>query len=209
MARAAPGVCHAKKEHLVMRNTHLGLILAASAVTLCCVAREPRGIAAVPADAVHPPGAMTVTGTATLEVSPDCLDLTMTIIADGDRPGLATRALRAEEAAVIAALAKIGVAGNDLKLSLLTLNPIYDPSPSGWAQLHVHTYRAEITLTATTHRFDKLGDMIVADVERVPAQRSAGAEEEGARPGGGRGAGEGQAAHGRRRGQARPHREHR
>lgn len=38
----------------------------------------------------------------------------------------------------------------------MTLNPIYDPNPAGWAQLKVRTYRAEITITATTKKFDKI-----------------------------------------------------
>lgn len=105
---------------------------------------------------------MTVTGTATLEVSPDCADLTLTISADGVQPGLATRTLQAKEQQLIEALAKLGVERSDVKLSYLTMNPIYDPNPTGWAQLHVHTYRAEITVTATTHQFDKIGDIMDA-----------------------------------------------
>jgi uncharacterized protein YggE len=62
------------------------------------------------------PGQMTITGTATLEVSPDCADLTMALTADDLRPGAATSAVEAKETAVVAALKKLGVEGADLKL---------------------------------------------------------------------------------------------
>jgi hypothetical protein len=106
-----------------------------------------------------------VNGTATLEVSPDCADLTMTLSADGARPGVATKSVQAKERDLVAALGKLGVEAADLKLSYLTLNPIYDPNPSGWAQLSIHTYRAEITVTATTHKFDQIGAIMEAGAE--------------------------------------------
>ena len=92
-----------------------------------------------------PPGQMTVTGTATLEVSPDCADLTMTLSADDPTPGPATAEVQREEEALVAALTKLGVEGADLKLSYLTLQPVYDDH---W--LKIRTYRAQITVTATT-----------------------------------------------------------
>src|SRR5512135_1505049 len=71
------------------------------------------------------PGQMTVTGTATLEVSPDCADLTMTLSSDDAKPGAATAAVGREEDTLVAALKKLGVEGADLKLSYLTLEPVY------------------------------------------------------------------------------------
>src|SRR5215467_8944970 len=91
------------------------------------------------------PGQMTITGTATLEVSPDCADLTMTLGADDLRPGVATSEVGTKEQALVTALGKIGVEKSDIKLSNVTLEPIYDPNPTGWAQIKVHTYRAQIT----------------------------------------------------------------
>ena len=111
------------------------------------------------------PGQMTITGTATLEVSPDCADLTMTLTADDLRPAAATADVEAKENAVVAALKKLGVEGADLKLSYLQLDPIYEPNQLGWAQIKVHTYRAQITVTATTHDFSKIAPLMEAGAE--------------------------------------------
>lgn len=127
-----------------------------------CNESTPRVIAIPTPSELAKPGTMTVTGSATLEVSPDCADLTLTISADGVQPGVATRTLQGKQQQLVAALAKLGVADSDVKLSYLTMNPIYEPNPTGWAQLRVHTYRAEITVTATTHQFEKIGDIMDA-----------------------------------------------
>ena len=103
------------------------------------------------------PGQMTITGTATLEVSPDCADLTMTLSSDDGKPGAATTTVQHEEDSLVAALKKLGVEGADLKLSYLTLEPVYDDS---W--LRIRTYRAQITVTATTHDFGKIASIMEA-----------------------------------------------
>lgn len=110
----------------------------------------------VPATA-SPPGQLTVTGTATLEVSPDCADLTMTLSADAPAPGPATAAVQREQASLVAALTTLGVAGADLELSYLTLQPVYDPSG-----LTIRTYRAQITVTATTRDFAAIAPLMEA-----------------------------------------------
>ena len=147
-----------------MPNRNLAsLVVASTLVTAAgCSERTPSVICAPPAGEPDKPGTMSVTGTATLEVSPDCADLTLTISTDGAQPGLATRALQAKQQQLIEGLVKIGVERAEVKLSFLTLTPIYEPNPTGWAQLRVHTYRAEITVTATTHQFDKIGDIMDA-----------------------------------------------
>src|SRR4051812_6570638 len=116
------------------------------------------------------PGQMTITGTATLDVSPDCADLTMTVSADDLRPGAATQAAEAKEQAVIAALEKAGVAQADLKLSMLELDPLYEPETGGWAQLRVHTYRASITVTATTRDFAAIASLMDAGANAGASQ---------------------------------------
>src|SRR5207302_1256334 len=98
------------------------------------------------------------------EVSPDCADLTMTISSDGAKPGDATSSVQAKEKALVDALAKLGVAPADLKLSNLSLMPVYENSPEGW-QVRVHDYRAEITVTATTHDFGKIAPLMDAGAE--------------------------------------------
>jgi uncharacterized protein YggE len=141
------------------------LVLAALVTSVAACGRPPQIITLPSTAEVEKPGQMVVNGTATLEVSPDCADLTMTLSADGARPGVATKSVQAKERDLVAALGKLGVEAADLKLSYLTLNPIYDPNPSGWAQLSIHTYRAEITVTATTHKFDQIGAIMEAGAE--------------------------------------------
>jgi uncharacterized protein YggE len=105
------------------------------------------------------PGGMTVTGTATLDVSPDCADITMTIDVDGARPGLATTGAQGKQQAIVDALKKVGLEAADIKLSTLTLNPVYE-----WIGNHnvFKGYHAAITITATTKHFDKIGPIMEA-----------------------------------------------
>ena len=140
--------------------------LAALILTSSLVACHDREVIAIPdtADIVKP-GQMTVTGLATLDVSPDCADLTMTLSADNIRPGAATAAVDAEEATLVDALKKQGVEPADMKLSLVTLEPIYEPNATGWAQIKVHTYRAQITVTATTRDFGKISTLMEAGAD--------------------------------------------
>ncbi|MBA3463718.1 MAG: SIMPL domain-containing protein [Deltaproteobacteria bacterium] len=148
----------------MLKSTLASLVLATSLVA-CTDKPAPQVIAVQsPADVVRP-GQMTVTGTATLEVSPDCADLTMTLVSDGSRPGIATAGVQAKQEALIQALKKLGVETSDMKLSFMTLNPIYENSPAGWSQLKVRTYRSEITITVTTKKFDKIAAIMEAGAE--------------------------------------------
>ncbi len=141
--------------------------LAALVLTSCLAACNDRApqLIAVPALAVsdvNRPGQMTVQGQATLEVSPDCADLTITLSADGGRPGAAARQLETMKQQLVSGLTKVGVGNGDLKLSNLQLHPIYAPNAQGWATLKVATYRAQITVTATTKDFAKIADIMDA-----------------------------------------------
>lgn len=144
----------------MFKNSLAALALASSLAA--CHDSRPQ-IIAVPAPTTAPisqPGQMTVTGQATLEVSPDCADLTITLSADSIRPGTATKELEAKKLALVAALNKIGVETTDVKVSTLTLDPIYEPNPDGWATIKVHTYRAQLTVTATTRDFSKIAGIL-------------------------------------------------
>lgn len=146
------------------RTALVATLLAASLTSLgACSERAPQVIT-MPAPEARAPGQMTVTGTAVLEVSPDCADITMTLSADGAKPGISTSAVQAKQVKLVAALAKLGVTASDLKLSYLNLAPVYEPS-EGYGQLKVHTYRAEITITATTKKFDNIGPMMEAGAD--------------------------------------------
>lgn len=81
----------------------------------------------------------------------------MTLSADDPTPGPATAQVQREEAALVAALKKLGVEGADLKLSYLTLQPVYDDHC-----LKIRTYRAQITVTATTRDFAKIAPLMEA-----------------------------------------------
>jgi len=142
----------------MLKQSLAALVLATSLTA--CGDRTPQVIAVPAAGEIDHPGQMTVTGQATLEVSPDCADLTITLSADNVKPGSAVKQLDAKKRELIAALKKIGVETADVKLSNLNLDPIYEPNPEGWATLKVRTYRAQITVTATTKDFSKIADIM-------------------------------------------------
>src|SRR6188768_2510308 len=75
-----------------------------------------------PAQPVQP-GIMTVTGTATLDVSPDCADITMTLISDAPKAATAASALTKKQTDLVAAMKELGVEARDIKLSSVMLNP--------------------------------------------------------------------------------------
>ena len=139
-------------------------LLAALALPAC--GSHPQVIAVQGADTqARHPGAMTVTGTAHLEVSPDCADLTMTIAGEDLRPGGATHAVQAKEDAVVARLRELGVDSKDLKLSGLDLEPEYEPDPLHQWISHLKGFRAQITITATTKDFAKLPSLMEAGAD--------------------------------------------
>jgi uncharacterized protein YggE len=147
----------------MLKHSFAALVLATSLTTTlaACGDRAPHVIQlpAPPAE-IDKPGVMTVNGQATLEVSPDCADMTVTISSDHLIPGSAAKSLEAKKLALIASLQKLGIENGQVKLSYLNLDPIYAQNPQGWAMLKVATYRASITLTATTRDFSKIGDMM-------------------------------------------------
>jgi uncharacterized protein YggE len=110
---------------------------------------------AAPAEEI---GHMTVTGSAVIEVSPDCADLTMTLSVDDARPSTATRLVNRRKTDLVAALAQHGVTPADLKLSTVALDPVYVPE---WPR---HTrpdhYTAAITITVTTRDFSAISALM-------------------------------------------------
>jgi hypothetical protein len=106
------------------------------------------------------PGQLSVTGTATLDVSPDCADLTVTLSDDDDKPAVATSTVVGREAQIVAAFGHAGVVDHDLKLSLVTLEPLYD------TYQHVHGYRAQITVTVTTRDFGQISPLVQLATEK-------------------------------------------
>lgn len=144
----------------MLKQTLASLILATSLLGGC--ADKTPQVIAVPTAELQQPGTMTVTGTATLQVSPDCADLTMTISADAVRAGQATADVQRKQQELVAALMSLGIENADIKLSYLTLNPVYAQTPTGAWTNKVASYRADITITVTTHKFDRIGAIMEA-----------------------------------------------
>ncbi|HTL35671.1 MAG TPA: SIMPL domain-containing protein [Kofleriaceae bacterium] len=144
----------------MLKKTLAALALATS-LTACHDAR-PQVIAVPQSVPLPQPGQMTVTGQATLELSPDCADMTITLAGESPKPGSATKELETKKQALIAALTALGVETGDVKVSTLTLDPIYEQSPQGWSTGKIRTYRAQLTVTATTRDFGKIADMLDA-----------------------------------------------
>src|SRR5262245_9425712 len=147
----------------MLKNTLARFALVGSLLAIpACADRGAPQIVAVPAVELDKPGNMTVTGTAVLEISPDCADLTMTIVGNGARPGQATAAVQKQQQELVAALNKIGVEGSDLKLSHLRLDPVYAQTALGIQTQRITGYRAEVTVTATTKRFELVSSIMEA-----------------------------------------------
>lgn len=147
----------------MLKKTLASLLLTGSLLTAGACGNNQPQVIAVPAAVEHEkPGSFVVQGTATLEVAPDCADITMTITADGARPGIATQGVQQKQQLLIAALQKLGIETPDIKLSHLSLDPIYQQDKESWAPLRVATFRASVTITATTKKFDQIGPMMEA-----------------------------------------------
>jgi uncharacterized protein YggE len=126
---------------------------------------RPAQLVAVPSSSAAPldvvkRGTMTVTGTATLEVSPDCADLTMTLSVDQPRPGAAATGVQGKQKELVAAMRAAGVEAADLKLSELRLSPVYADSSNRDSTPKITAYRAAVTLTATTRKIDQIGALM-------------------------------------------------
>lgn len=145
----------------MLKKTLAALALAAS-LTAC---HDRERIVQVPAGAqieVAKPGQMMVTGQATLEVSPDCADLTITLAGNHIRPGNATKELEGKKQALVAALNKLGVESNEIKVSTLSLDPVFHQNSEGVWTSRVDHYQAQLTITATTRDFAKIGEILDA-----------------------------------------------
>ena len=112
---------------------------------------------AAPAAAAAPPRrALTVNGTATLDLLPDCLDVSMALSTEGARPKAAMSGLRAKQEGLVKGLIGAGVAPADVKLSGLSVAPTTD------AAGHVTGYRASIGVVASTTKLELVGDIMEA-----------------------------------------------
>jgi uncharacterized protein YggE len=144
----------------MLKKTLASLVLAGS---LLACSDKPQIIVQAPSPVdVDKPGTFMVQGNATIEVSPDCADISMTISADAGKPGSATTSVQQKEQKLLAALLALGLENPDIKRSNLSLEPIYANTPEGWSTLKVATYRAQITITASTKKFDLVAPIMEA-----------------------------------------------
>jgi uncharacterized protein len=127
-------------------------------LTLATAACTMPPTAAVPSTAQEPArsGRFVVTGTATVDLVPDCLDVTLLLSTEGERPKAAIRALRARQDVLVKALVAVGVAPNDVKLSGLNLAPLYDDKGK------LRGYGASVRVVASTKKLDLVGDIMDA-----------------------------------------------
>jgi uncharacterized protein YggE len=148
------------RDNASMMSKTLACIAVSVSMTAFAACRgEPPQVITVPTPDLAKRGGMTITGTATLEVSPDCADLTMTISFEGTRPGIVTSTVQAKQKELLAGLRAVGVNASDIKLSQLTLRQIdtrdvVPARPVG--------YRGEVTVMVTTRQFDKVGTLMEA-----------------------------------------------
>jgi uncharacterized protein len=106
------------------------------------------------------PGVMSISGTATLDVAPDTANVSMTLTGNGSRPKQAVVALRAKQDDLIKALQALGIETGQIKISHLGLEPVWVYPEK--AAPYIRGYQATLTVTASTRRFDLIGDMMEA-----------------------------------------------
>jgi uncharacterized protein len=120
------------------------------------------------ADMRAEPGVVQVTGIATLQVAPDIADVQMTLSIEEPTPREATAALRTRRAQLLPALRSAGVAGDELRVSQIALQPVYTRDAEG----RIRDYEASVTVTASLRDFDRIADVMDAAAEVGVARMS-------------------------------------
>jgi uncharacterized protein len=144
-----------KPMHPVHRLSALATLLSLAAVVGACTERAG---AARAEDRIEP-GVVQVTGSATLQVAPDVADVQMTLSIEQPTPRQATAALRARQAELLPALRAAGLAGDEIRVSHVGLEPVYAPYP---AEQRIRGYEASVTVTASLRDFDRIGEVMDA-----------------------------------------------
>jgi uncharacterized protein YggE len=121
----------------------------------------PKYVTNVPVEACPPTEKakrhIRVDGIATVQVSPDVVDLQMTLSADAESPKPAVAKVRGQRDALVAALRAAGLSGGDLRLGHLDVTPRRKPHPD---QHLLDGYRASITVVATIKDFERIGEIM-------------------------------------------------
>jgi uncharacterized protein YggE len=134
----------------------LAMVLCSLVLAAACTFRVASA-APTPADPTQPHRrTISVTGTATLDLTPDCADVNMVLTTDGARPKQAVAELRHKQELLLKSLTAAGVDPTDIKLGGLSLGQTFDEKGRPKA------FAASISVVATTHKFDLIGDIMEA-----------------------------------------------
>jgi len=150
------------KDGFDMMNKHL--LLPASLVLCtpfwgCTAAGHVRSIpisSTVMRDA-EPVRQIKVNGIATVEVSPDVVDISITLAITRQRPKEAVSELALQRTALVDALHKAGVGRNELRLGHLDVYPVHKPHPDNHL---IDGYRASLTLEVSLTNFERIGEVM-------------------------------------------------
>ncbi len=116
------------------------------------------------ADEDSTPGTLSVSGTATLEVTPDIADVRMDLTSQARTPSAAAATLRKRESKMRASLDEQGVGTDQVTVSTLSLQP-----KTRWdanRELNVLVgYQASMAVTVSTSDFDRIPAVIEASAE--------------------------------------------
>lgn len=133
----------------------LAVVAVAVGVAAILAAPRPGSLSAAwPESSVQPRG-MVVGGSATLEAVPDVADVRATLSVEAPSPVEATREVSERQSAAAGALTAAGVAGSDVSLSRLGLDPVHDRESGA-----IVSYRASIDLTVAVRDFDRLAPLL-------------------------------------------------
>ncbi len=133
----------------------LAVMAVAVGVAAILAVPRPPSPAAIVAESPGQPRGMVVGGSATLEAVPDVADVRATLSVEAASPVEATREVRARQSAAAGALAAAAVAGTDVSLSHLGLDPVHDRESGAIAR-----YRASIDLTVAVRDFERLAPLL-------------------------------------------------
>lgn len=143
------------------RQCWVALIVAASCATMVLACAPRRQVTTVPVQAhiepVTPQRTIRVDGIATVQVSPDVVDLQITLSATKPRPKEAVAELGTARDALLGALRGAGISGGSLRLGYVDVSPRHRPHPD---QHLIDGYEASITLVVTLTQFERIGEVM-------------------------------------------------
>jgi uncharacterized protein YggE len=111
---------------------------------------------------------LTVDGLATISVQPDCFDLHLTFLTENNRADKAVNDVRSKQTKFIETIKALSLSNKDLKVGVVSVNPIYDyPVSSLGVSLgpKLRGQQASVTMTATLRDFDKIGELLQLAVD--------------------------------------------